>query len=36
MRRHDPDEAKAAVHADIVGATDHIVGDIMFRSADDL
>jgi DNA-binding GntR family transcriptional regulator len=35
MQRRDPAEAKAAVHADIVGAADHIVGDILFAVTDD-
>ena len=34
MQKRDPAEARAAMHADIVGATDHIVGDIMFQVTD--
>lgn len=32
MQRRDPAEARSAVHADVVGAADHIVGDIISRS----
>ncbi|WP_340108279.1 GntR family transcriptional regulator [Pikeienuella sp. HZG-20] len=35
MQRHDPAEARAAVHADIAGAADHIVGDTLFQATDD-
>ncbi|MGO4741372.1 GntR family transcriptional regulator [Bosea sp. 2KB_26] len=35
MQRRDPAEARAAVHADIVGSIDHIVGDSLFQAASD-
>ncbi len=35
MQQRDPAEVRAAVYADIVGATDHILGDIMFQTTND-